>query len=127
MASPCGDSVGGRSEAVPGLRAKVHRQVVLQLHVDLGEIKVHPHVGQGGHVGSGDGPDVQGEVVVHGPHGGQGERGVHERVRRHPRLLEVLGHRPGDHFDPLHFLHGLFHGRADALEAVLCTGESTEP
>lgn len=115
-------AAGGRSEPVPGLRAKVHRQVVLQLHVDLGKVKVHPHVGQGGHVGSGDGADVEGDVVVHGAHGREREGGVHEGVRGHLGLVEVLRNRSGDDFNSLDFLHGLFHGRADALEAVLCTG-----
>lgn len=120
-----GDSAkccGGRSEPVPGLRAKVHRQVVLQLHVDLGKVKVHPHVGQGGHVGGRDGADVEGDVVVHGAHRGKGERGGHEGVRGHPGRGEVLRNRPGDDLDPLDLLHGLLHGRANALEAVLCTG-----
>lgn len=48
VALPCRDSlpsaVGTRSEPVSRLRAKVHRQVVLQLNVDLGKIIVHPHV-----------------------------------------------------------------------------------
>lgn len=100
----------------------MHRQVVLQLNVDLGKIIVHPHVRQWGHVGGGDGADVEGDVIVHGTDGGQREGRVHEGVRRHPWLMEVLRNRSGDDFDSLHFLHGLFHRRADPLEAVLCRG-----
>lgn len=100
----------------------MHRQVVLQLNVDLGKIIVHPHVRQRGHVGGGDGADVEGDVIVDGTDGGQREGRVNEGVRRHPWLMEVLRNGSGDDFNSLHFLHGLFHRRADPLEAVLCRG-----
>lgn len=100
----------------------MHRQVVLQLNIDLGKIVVHPHVRQRGHVGGRDGAYVEGDVIVHGTDGREREGGVHEGVRRHPGLMEVLRNRSGDDFDSLDFLHGLFHGRADPLEAVLCRG-----
>lgn len=116
------DAIGTRSEPVSGLRAKVHRQVVLQLNIDLGKIVVHPHVRQRRHVGGGDGAYVEGDVIVHGADGREREGGVHEGVWRHPGLVEVLRNGPGDDLDSLDFLHGLFHGRADPLEAVLCRG-----
>lgn len=103
------------------LWAEVHRKVVFQRHVHLGEVVVHPHVGQRRHVGGGDGANVQREVVVERADGGQGEGRVHEGVRGHLRLvMEVLRNGPGDDFEAWDLLGGLLQRRADALEALLC-------
>lgn len=47
---------------------------------------------------------------------------MHEGVRGHSGLVEVLRNRSGDDFNSLNFLHGFFRGRADPFEAVLCGG-----
>lgn len=100
----------------------MHRQVVLQLNVDLREIIVHPHVRQRGDIGGRDGANVEGDVIVHGTDRREREGRVHEGVRGHPGLMEVLRNGSGDDFNSLDFLHGFFHRRADPLEAVLCRG-----
>lgn len=113
---------GGRaqaSEAMPRLGAKVHRQVVLQGHVDGGEVVVNPDVGQRGHVGCRDGTHVEGEVVEHGPHGRQGEGRVHKGIGGDLRRVQVLWDRPRQGFGPLDFLWRLLQGRPDAFEGVL--------
>lgn len=100
----------------------MHRQVVLQLDIDLRKIIVHPHVRQRGDVGGRDGADVEGDVIEQGTDRGQGEGRVHKGIRGHPGLMEVLRNRSGDDFNSLDFLHGLFRRGADPLEAVLCRG-----
>lgn len=97
----------------------MHRQVVLQLNIDLGKIIVHPHVRQRRDIGGRDRADVEGDVIVHGTDRREREGRVHEGVRGHPRLMEILRNRSGDDFNSLDFLHGLFRRRADPLEAVL--------
>ena len=54
---------------MPWLWAKVHRQVVLQWHVDRSEVVVDAHIGQRGHIGCWDRAHVEREVVEHGPDG----------------------------------------------------------
>lgn len=101
------------------LGAKVHGQVVLQGQVDGGKLVVDPHIGQRRHVGCRDGTHVEGEVVEHGPHGGQGEGGVHESVGGDRRLVQVLRDGPRQGFHPLDFLWRLLQRGPDALEGVL--------
>lgn len=107
------------SEAMPWLRAEVHRQVVLQRHVDRSEVVVDTHIGQRGHVGRWDWAHVEREVVEHGPDGRQGEGRVHEGIGGDLWLVQVLRDGPRQGFDPLDFLWRLLQGGPDAFEGVL--------
>lgn len=107
------------SEAMPWLGAKVHRQVVLQRHVDRGEVVIDSYIGQRGHIGCWDGAHVEGEVVEHGPDRRQGEGWVHKGVGGDLWLVQVLWDRPRQGFDPLDFLWRLLQGGPNAFEGIL--------
>lgn len=104
---------------MPWLGAKVHRQVVLQRHMDGSKVVVDAHIGQRGHVGGWDGAHVEREVVEHGPDRWQGEGRVHEGIGGDLWLVQVLWDRPRQGFNPLDFLWRLLQGGPDAFEGVL--------
>lgn len=87
----------------------------------MGKVVVHPHVGEWGDVRGRDGAEVDGaEVVVQGVHRRERERGVTKWVGAYLVVVEVLGNRPGDGFDPGDLLCWFFRRRADPLKTVFC-------
>lgn len=104
----------------------MHRKVVLQLPVHRGEIIVHPHIRQRGHIRGRDGAEVESDVVVQRADMGQGEGRVHKRVRGHLRLVvAVLRNRPGEGINPRDFLHRPFCRWTDPLKTVFCNKITT--
>lgn len=100
------------------LGSKVHRQVVLQWHMDRGKVVVEAHIGQRGYIRCRDGAHVEGEVVEYGPYWRQREGRVDKGILRDLWLGQILWDRPWQGLDPLDFLWRLLQGGPDAFEGV---------